>query len=154
MNLEVYAMNTVTNSLSLQFNEASDFYHQLAMYVSDLTVKHALLKVSSVFKELRYRADKAPDNAEARSWVNELSFEWLSKFEQLQAGSPDQPHLSLLDQRIQVEKQNMVMLRQSSVRAEQPEVKRWLADITANYIDALDTLLICSKNKEKHRNEQ
>ena len=147
-------MNNLKNSLSLQFNEASEFYYQLATFVSDLTVKHALLKVADVFKTLRNRANQVPVSSEGQSWISELSFEWDSKFEQLQAGNPAQPHLSLLEQRLQIEKRNMQLLQQASGQAEQKEVKRWLADITAIYIDALDTLTSCSQKKELSCNEQ
>lgn len=147
-------MNKVTNSLSLQFNEAKDFYHNLASHTEDLTVKHALLKVSEVFSVMQNKANSLPPEQEFEQVMLSLYTKWQSNLGELKVGLPNQPHVSVLQQRIDIEKHNLSLLRRIAANSDNEAVKRWVADLTAKYLDAIESLTHCSVTKDSIQYER
>lgn len=133
-------MNSFKNSLSLKFKEASDFYQHLASHAENLTMKHGLLKVVEVFAELRRISNALPNDNEAKVLTDTLSEQWNANYEQLQVGNPSDPQASLIDQRLCTEVKNLSLLKRELKQVQGTSTKRKLADIVANYFDAVEIL--------------
>lgn len=147
-------MNKVSNSLSLQFNEARNFYKNLASHTEDLTVKHTLLKVADVFLSMQKKANSMPQEADYEQVMLSINTEWQGDLNELKVGVPNQPHVSVLQQRINTEQHNLSLLRRVAANSDNHTIKRWIADLTARYLDAIESLTHCSVKKDSIQYER
>lgn len=147
-------MNKVSNSLSLQFSEAKGFYKNLASHTEDLTVKHALLKVAEVFGEMQKKANSISHGTSLKQVMLTISTKWQGDLGELKVGVPNQPHVSVLQQRIDIEKHNLSLMRRIATDCDDDISKRWLADLTASYLDAIESLTQCSVKKDSIQYER
>ncbi|MUH72988.1 hypothetical protein [Psychrosphaera haliotis] len=139
------------NLPEVAFLEASQFYSELANHVEDLSIRHGLIKVSSVFQEIHEKVGKWKTKSKWTRPLHELFCSWNNNLNQMRVGNTSTPELSLLEQRLQVESANLSKLRKAFKESEPEQEKRYIADLIATYFNVVDILTKMTRNQKGER---
>ncbi|MDA8621276.1 hypothetical protein N9L48_01395 [Psychrosphaera sp.] len=140
--------STNPNLPSIVFLEAGQFYAELANHVEDLSVRHGLIKVSSVFDQMNEKLAKWQTEQKFTPPLNDLFCKWNNQLHQIRVGNTSTPELSLLEQRLQVESANLSKLRKVFQESKPELEKRYIADLIATYFNVVDILTKMTRSQK------
>ncbi|GAB2989621.1 hypothetical protein [Psychrosphaera aestuarii] len=145
-------MKKYYDSGPLVFIEASQFYEDLANQVEDLSVRHGLIKVSTVFQQLAGKVKQWMSSSHDTDVIHLIMSNWNNHFYQARVGNTSTPELSLLEQRLKVESEHLSELRSTFQLSKSDVEKRRVADLIATYFDAIEILKKLSNQARSEHN--